>query len=308
LKIEPSIRMITIKLQYNNFDEGEFTEEQPIEFESFIKIFDELANDRIYSKYSWTINNNYIKYFIKVDNAHCMVIEHISKDVYSITFAEQIDKYAFCNNFYNDTVKELCKLYFNKDFSILKEKLVKSDIKATIFLKRFIQIDYTYSYKYKKIFDLIFGLFYLLAGIILLIIGIEIPLGINIIPLLFSISFLTGYFFLIKLHLNHLKESKNKSITISSVHDEIIVTDYNSEITFTKSDIKRLLIVKSAGFRNPYVGYEFAQIILKNDSIINISSMIMDPFLIAKKIEGVEKLQKVVTYAYIKPRTNFTVN
>jgi hypothetical protein len=300
--------MTTLKIQYINFDEGEFTEEQPIDYKSFIEMFDKEANDRFYTKYSWTINNNYIKYFIKVDNAQYMVIEHISKDVYSITFAEQIDKYVYGNNFYGDTIKDLCKLFFDNAFLTLKDKLGQLETKTISLINQFIQIDYTYSYKYKKIFDLIFGSMNLFISIPFLIFGFTMPLGINIIPLLFSISFLTGYFFLIKLHINHLKESKYKSITISSVHDEIIVTDDNSEISFTKSDIKRLLIVKSAGFRNPYVGYEFAQIILKNDNIINISSMIMEPFLIAKKIEGVEKLQKVVTYAYIKPRTNFTVN
>jgi hypothetical protein len=301
--------MITIKLQYNNFDEGEFTEEQPIDYASFLEIFDKEANDRFYTKYSWTINNNYIKYFINLDNVQFMVIEHIAKDVYSITFAEQIDKYVYGNNFYDDTIKDLCKLYFDNAFLTLKDKLGKLETKTISLINQFKQIDYTYSFRFKKQFDLIFGSIYFLTMAIIFLVGaILTPMGINIPLMLFSISFFTGYFFLIRLHLNHLKESKNKSITISSVHEEITVKNDDEEINCVKSDIKKLQLINSAGFRNPYAGYGYTQIILNNNIIINISDMIMDTFLIAKKIDGVEKLQKVVTYAYIKPRTNLKVN
>lgn len=189
MKIEFSIQMITLKLQYSNFDEGEFTEEQPIDYTSFIEMFDKEANDRFYTKYSWTINNNYIKYFIKTDNAQFMVIEHISKDVYSISFAEQSDKYVYGNNFYDDTIKDLCKLFFDNAFLTLKDKLGQLETKTISLINQFKQIDYTYSYIFKKKSDLIFGSIYFLTMAIIFLIGaILTPMGINIPLMLLSIG------------------------------------------------------------------------------------------------------------------------
>jgi hypothetical protein len=308
LKIEPSIRLITIKLQYNNFDEGEFTEEQPIDYASFLEIFDKEANDRFDTKYSWTINNNYIKYFINGDNAHYTVIEHLGKEVYSFTYFNKIDKYAYGNNFYYNTIIELCKLYFENDFSALKQELGKSEKKATKLINFFTQHSLTYSFKHKKYFSLIIGSFYPLMGCAILFNELIFRNRVNVLLLIFSILLFTIYFFLIKLHLNHLKESKNKSITISSGNDNIKVNIEDIEIKFVKSDIKKLIVVNSTSFRNPFAEYEYTQIILNNDSIINITDMIIDTYLMEKKLKGVEKEKKATGYAYIKPRTNFTVN
>lgn len=44
--------MTTLKLQYSNYEEGEFTKEQSVDYSTFIEIFEKETKNIVYSKYS----------------------------------------------------------------------------------------------------------------------------------------------------------------------------------------------------------------------------------------------------------------
>jgi len=293
--------MTTLKIQYIDYESGEFTDKQTVDYDSFISIFKNEANDKHYSKYSWTIGHIKIKYYLSTDDTYFLLIEHNAKNGYKVTFCSKDDKCCLSNNFYSNSLNELCKEYFDKNFVILKGKLRISEDCYNSVLKSFKELKFTYSYKHPTIylFSYIYYLLWWPFPILFLIAHFYIPFAI------FSTGLLILMVFHIRLHYRHYIESKNKTITISSGHEEIKITIGVVEYNFLKSDILKVRFVSSGG-RNPYGPYEYTQLGLKDGSVVNISNMLISTFKMDDKIKNIKKENRSVGYAYIKPKTNFT--
>jgi len=292
--------MTTLKIQYIDYESGEFINKQSVDYDSFINIFRHEANDKQYSKYSWTIGHIKIKYYLSTDVTYFLLIEHNAKNGYRVTFCSKDDKCCLSNNFYSNSIDELCKEFFDKNFSILKSKLGFSEEGYHGVVKSFKEIKFTYSLKYPAIFLLSF-IFYVgwwLLTILFLIVHFYIPFAIFATGLII----LMGYH--VRLHYRYYVESKNKTITISSGHEEIKITIGDAEYNFLKSDILNVKFVGYGG-RHPYAPYEYTQLELRDGSIVNISSMLISTFKMEDKMKNVKHENVHAGYAYIKPKTNF---
>ncbi|NVN96401.1 MAG: hypothetical protein HXX18_14090 [Bacteroidetes bacterium] len=290
--------MIILKLQYSNFEEGEFTEEQIIDYSSFLELFNKEDNDKIYSKHSWTLEHDRIKYFLNIENTYFIIIEHIARDGYKVTFSELNDKNIYENGFYNSSIEDILKLFFNTNFEALKKEFKIATTNNLSIINRFNRNFFEYEYN-----DIVIGQFALTLFVYSIVPCFFIAFANLSTCIIITFILLLAAIFLCWIHFNHIRESKNKSIIISSGNEEVVLTINDYEYKFFKKDIKKLKLITDAGKLSLLTFYNYSQILLNNGSIINITNMIIEPTLMDEKIRFTEKENKVKLFPYIKPKT-----
>jgi hypothetical protein len=292
--------MLILKIQYDSYENGEFTAEHIVDIETLLDIFEE-NTQIIQTKRSYTIKRPYIKFFLQSEDNY-LKISHFAKDAFSVEYCNEPDDKLYFGNFYKKTIKQILILFSENNIAELNRKIPRTRKSEKSLIKSFLKLDFTYSYRYKGYFDLILfsvlTLPFVISAIVLLF---KTPTSYFIlIPFLFFLFPLSIPFFLIRLNLNYVKNSKNKSITISSGSSIIKYVQDNQAIEFDKSDIKELEIYEASGYRNPFSSYSFARIILKNGTSIDISHMILDSFSISYKLKIVPTKTIRKFYPYIK--------
>jgi hypothetical protein len=292
--------MLILKIQYDSYEAGEFTAEQCVDIDTLLDIFEE-NTQIIQTKRSYTIKRPYIKFFLK-NGDNYLKISHFAKDAFSVEYCNEPDDKLYVGNYYKKTIKQILVNFSENNFEALNKKIPRTNKNEKQLIKAFFKLDFTYLYRFRGYFDLIFNsiLFFPLAigGILLLF---KTPLGfLSLFPLTFLLFPILILYFLIRLNMNYVRNSKGKNITISSGLTTIKYVCDNHEIVFDKTDIKELLIYEASGYRNPYSNYSFARIILKNGVTIDISHMILDSYLISYKLNKIPSKRIRKIYPYIK--------
>ncbi|MFZ4401276.1 MAG: hypothetical protein ACOYO1_14655 [Bacteroidales bacterium] len=294
--------MITLKLQYSNFEEGEFTNEKSIDFVTFYQLFDKEDNNKVISKYSWTLENDRLKYYIQIENTYFLIIEHIARDGYCLTYCNCNEKYAYSNNFYNYDIIDLAKLFFISDYKTLTKKLIKNKSDASYIINRFENLDFNYNYLDNSTTLSNLTLLIYLIIVVLFFMFAEFTTGI-ILMIVFSVF----GFFNVVIYKNHSRESENKSIKISSGNEKIFFSIEDKEFSFFKKDIFKIRFVYDCGKISLLQNFNYTQFFLNNGSILNISNMIVEPAILEKKLNSIKKENKIRYFPFIKPKTNIKI-
>jgi hypothetical protein len=292
--------MLILKIQYDSYEAGEFASEQNVNIDTLLDIFEE-NTQIIQTRRSYTIKRPYIKFFLQHGD-NFLKISHFAKDAFSVEYCNEPDDKLYQGNFYKKTIKQILVYFSENNFEALNKKIPRTNKNEMQLIKAFYKLDFTYSYRYRGYFDMLFNsiLFLPLAicGILLLYIT---PLGgLTLIPLIFLLSPLLIICFLIRLNLNYIKNSKGKIITLSSGSTMIKYVYDNHTIEFNKSDIKELIIYHASAHRNPFSSYSFARLYLKNGTTIDISHMILDSYLVSYKLNRIPSKRIYKIYPYIK--------
>lgn len=300
--------MTTLKLQYSNYEEGEFTKEQSVDYSTFIEIFEKETNNIVYSKYSWSLENNRIKFYINTENEYFIIIEHIAKDYYNLYFCDIKCKNTYECKIDKETIAEYISIFFDKEFNDFQDKFSRTNKKAANIIKRFDKKDFVYKINLKiLIFDISFNLLSFSAiAVILYYFSVFINWQFIIpfvIVLIFSLITET-----IKIR-SHLIESQNKLIIISKGNKKIKIIINEHEYIFSKSDIKKVIYYKplnyGRAFNIDYFNfYNYAQLILINGSIINIPHMLINSTIIEEKLFDIEKEIDLSYLRFINLKTN----
>lgn len=300
--------MTTLKIQYSNYEEGEFTNEQIVDYPSFIEIFEKETNNKIYTKYSWSLENNRLKFYINTDNEYLLIIEHIAKDYYNLTFCETKFKKGYECKLEKEILTEYLNLFFNKEYDYFHNKFNKTNKKTDTIINRFNKKDFIYKISFKfLIFNIFFSiLFFITTGVIMFYMS-------NYIDRLFIIPFAIIFIFSLITEIfkirSHLLESLNKTVIISKGNNEIKIIINEHEYTFLKSDINKVIYYKSSkyesAFNIDYFNlYNNAQLILNNGSRINIPHILINSIIIEEKLSDIKKEIDLSQFRSINLKTN----
>lgn len=300
--------MTTLKLQYGNFETGEFTEEKSIDKESLLELFEQ--NTEIVPLYStYTIKRPLIKFFVKTrENYLC--VKHFAKDAFTVWYCNDLDKKVFEGNFYKESVIKILELFIDSKFDELDKFIPRTTKSKKALIKEFIAIDFIYAYKRRGVFFLIFysvlssPLYYIFLSFIFLVhnrsfVTIKLLLSTATLFLVLSV-FPIANLFLFRLYFNYTKHSKNISIKVSSGSANITIYNETEIVEFTKDEIKILLQYFGAGVKSPFALYSFSRIILNDNRVFDISYMIIDPYELQLKLSKVPTKRIDKFYPYIK--------
>ena len=288
--------MTTLKLQYDNFETGEFTEEKTVDKDSLLTIFDQ--NTEIVDVYrTYTIKRPLVKFYLKTDGNYLCVM-HFTKDAFTVWYCNDPDTKLFEGNFYKKSVRKILELFSDKKFDELNKFIPRTTNSENELITAFLKSDFLYTFKKRGVFFLILYSIIILPihYIFLSSIFISQDIFVAIIMSMFPITNI----FLFRLHFNHVNHSKNISIKVSSGSPNIIVFNNNEKAEFTKNEIKLLLLYIGAGHRNPFAEYSFSRIVLNDNRIFDISYMVIEPSELKYKLSKVPTKQIDKFYPYMK--------
>ena len=299
-----------VKIHKKNYEKGEFSLKSICDFQQFLLIFNQ-HTEKIYHTYSFSIINPQIEFLISDNEGKFLFIKHISQNAFSIKYIDANDKKIFCNKFYEETLLKKIHSFFNSRtielLESMKESHYENDEK-----NEFEDGNFCYSYNYKFDYHFLFPValivFYVILPIFWIFFKNESP-SIYIISIPFIVVFASAIILGIIVRKNHIKESKRISITVSKHNPQITIILDGNTIVFLKSDIRELLIFGDSGLaRLPHQWYSFSRIILKDNTLINIPSLLIDPFLIKKKIDMPYIQKKYREVCFIKNKSHISKN
>jgi hypothetical protein len=291
--------MIQLKLQYDTFEEGEFTNEQNVSLESLLGIF-EKNTEIIKSKWSYTITKPYIKFFIQIGQNY-LRIQHFAKDAFTVHYCNDPDEKLYQANFYKKTVLNIITLFCQEKYEDLNKLIPRTSDNEAVLIKLFIKKDFIYHYKHRGLFFLVFNSVFNLvffAGFLIAAIGVRETMFFFF-PLLMALLFLSLTISLFVLENNYIKNSRNKTIQISSGSQKIVITNNEQRNEFNKSDISEVVFYAN-GSRSGFNEYSFSKIKFKDGRHFNISFMLIDIWILEYKLNGVKTRRENKFYPIMK--------
>jgi hypothetical protein len=97
--------MTTLKLQYDNYETGEYTEDKYVDKKTLLTIFDQNTEIVPFHK-TYTIKQPLIKFYIKTKENYLCVM-HFTKDAFTVWYCNDADKQLFEANFYKKNVRKI---------------------------------------------------------------------------------------------------------------------------------------------------------------------------------------------------------
>ena len=266
---------LTCKIQYNNFEAGEFTNVKQVDYSTAINIVEhfpwekqrehiviELTNPSVSFEYgpgrilklALFFNHKFVLHFF--DGEH----------LYTKSFTDYKLAYPFIEYFFqHQTI----------DFSIFK----KENTWMKKINKHFITSDFVYSIDKKSLWDLLDTgtIMVLIMNIVLLIYFIDSDrswMHLSFLAILLSTFFLYGginYMLLI----NYYLASKNKTLQLSKGND-IFLWGKNADLKeYKKSDVIKILIKKNYSSRAPWYDFSISFLFFNDGTYIKIPSLIL---------------------------------
>lgn len=292
--------MVTLKLQYDTFETGEFTEEQSVDTDTLIAIFKE-HTEIVKTKYSFTICKPYVRLFVQ-DGNNFLEVKHFAKDVFAVDYCNDPDTKLYTGNFYKRSVITILELFADGNFEALNKAIPRTKKSEEVLVKQFKPEDFTYTYRYRGLWSLLFNIIMPLPLTLLWMIFIVMSFS-N--PIYLFLALIFSYFpailvMLLLLNHNYIKNSKGKSIRISSGSPEIVYTNNGVVSVINKSEIKGFSTNVSSGPRNPFAGFSYTRIVLNDGSAIVISHLLLDPLFLKAKMLKISNKTVFKFYPYIR--------
>lgn len=292
--------MVTLKLQYDTFETGEFTEEQTVDTDTLIAIFKE-HTEIVKTNYSFTICKPYVRFFVQ-DGNNFLEVKHFAKDVFAVNYCNDPDTKLYTGNFYKRSVITILELFADGNFEALNKAIPRTKKSEEVLVKQFKPEDFTYPYRFRSSWNYIYSFIVLLPGSLVWLYFIYISFSnpSNLFLALILSNFPIILVMLLLLDNNYIKNSKGKSIRISSGSPEIIYTHNGEARVINKSEIKGFSTNVSSGSRNPFAGFGYTRIVLNDGSAIVISHLLLDPLFLKTKMLKIPNKTVFKSYPYIR--------
>lgn len=292
------ISKVQFKVQFYNSEEGEFSKNNQSSYDEVIDCISKYTQ-KVYFKNSFTITKRGIGFYLDT-NKHFLKIVHLSKDVFTLYFSDDISAKVYSGNFYLETMFEIVKLFFNEENNKIKAKIPNSNENKGNLIKSFIAKDFMYS-----IGKVTYAKHHLTITILL-------PLSIIILTfynfdfeklpysLLIILITLIPLILFIRLNNNYKKISEDLKIKVSRGTDKILIWKDCQKIEFNKEEIEELMITEVGGMHNPFDPYEYSKIKLKNGQTFIIPNMIITTYELTSKLFKIKPIRRSVMYPIIR--------
>ena len=293
---------LTSKIQYKNFETGEFVEEKKRNLDETIEIIEkfpwEKERDKIVidlTNPSITIegnNHDYIKLAVYFNRKFVLHYVDDKQTLFDKSFIDIRDSYKYLENYFAGTFDTAD---FNKQNTWLKKNL-----------KHFISQDFIYTVNSERIkkylwstsaISFAYSIFTIL--IIPAIIGIHLNDIVIFLVILPSVFFIGGGMNLI-LFFNYYSHCKDKILIMSKGNDLFFYGNINSPVKYNKNNILQFTLIVEGGNGSPVQGFAFIKIEFKNGTILNIPNLLVDHFNLGEKLFQCRKIYRDTFLPYIK--------
>jgi hypothetical protein len=263
------------KIQYKNFEPGEFVEEKDRTYEEVIAIIENIPwgseGDKILvglTNTSVTMvddYSNYLKFAIYYNGKFVLHYFDSQQNLFTKSFVEKKDAYTYIASFFEQ--KDFDLHDFRKETTWFQKNLihfVSQDFRYTI------NSESTFKFiRSSSGFNIIIVIFYIILFITTLING-----GSDFFPWQFAffllfVIFLSGGLNII-LIINYYLFAKNKMLIMSKGNDIFYFGDENNPIKYDKKNITQVVTYRSKGRKSPVSRFAVVEIEFKDGPNISI--------------------------------------
>ena len=284
---------LTSKIQYKNFETGEFVEEKKRSFEELIEIIEQFPWEKERDKIvidltnpSITIEgnkNDYLKLAVYFNRK--FVLHYIDADeiLYDKSFMDIRDSYKYLVKYFTGTFD---KSEFKKQNTWLKKNA-----------QHFVSQDFHYTVTPASIRKYLWSTsamnFIFSAFIILLFIfKNELPLNYIALNFIFLFMLFMGGGLNLILFFNYYAYCKDKILIMSKGNDQFYYGYKNYPVTYHKKDILQFTTIKSRNHRSPIADFAIIKIEFKDGAVIKIPNLLVNDFSLEHKLFQYRKIEK----------------
>jgi hypothetical protein len=275
------------KLQYKNYETGEFTAVSARTFEEtieLIKIFPwsqqreniiiDLTNPSITIEGK---NKDYLKLALYFNQKYVLYYFNVKQQLFTKSFTNLQDGYKYINQFYKEEVFDTDD--FKKEPTLLKKN-------SNHFITQDFKFKVTPSSARKYLLSTS-GINFLFSLIVLAFIAIK---GINqfnlfaILAILVAVFTIGGGIHLI-FFFRYYKYVADKILILSKGNDEFFYGLINNPVKYNKNDILNYSTIRSRGSKNQFNGFAIVEILFKNGDAVKIPNLLLDYIHIERKLD-----------------------
>jgi hypothetical protein len=288
------MNLLTSKIQYKNFEIGEFVEEKKRSFEESIALIEQFPWEDGIGKIVISLtnpsitfqgnNNDYLKLALFYNGKFVLHYFDQKQTLFTKSFYDIRDTYKYIQAFFD--LPNFDYGDFRKENTIFQSNL-----------KHFVSQDFCYEITPKVIKSYLlstsainFGLGFFF--LFLFTTKTNFPLNVpGIVLLLFLIVLLGGGLNLI-LFFNYYIYAKNKVLIMSKGNDTFYFGDKGNPAKYNKTEIIRFVTTQVRNNKNPVSGFSLVTIELKNGTDIEIPNILVDDLALANKLDGIPSVIK----------------
>lgn len=284
------MKTLVTKLQYKNFEPGEFVEVQERTYEETIGLIEDYPWDIQREKFiidltnpSVTIegrNGDYLKLAVFYNQKYVLLYLNKDQRLFSRSFSTLQDGYAYIKSFFEQPVFDLTG--FKKETTLLQNNV-----------KHFATQDFRYELTVQSVkkYWLSAKVFHIMVPMTFLIILVGVAR--NVIVLLWpGIIAIWGVVMPLRLFFSYYNYVKDKILIMSKANDTFYFGSVDNMVKYDKKDILKCTIVKSRGPRSIYKGYAVVKIEFKNGTLLSIPNLLIDHRALEDKLFQCRKVHE----------------
>lgn len=269
----PMITLIT-KIQYKNFEPGEFVEVQKRTYEETIRLIEEYPWNIQREKFmggltnpSVTIegrNGDYLKLAVFFNQKYVLLYLENNLRIFSLSFKSLQDGYAYIKCFFEQPVFDLTD--FKKESIWFENKL-----------KHFVTQDFRYeltTQSIKKYWLSVRGFNIIVPAFFLIVMAVVLR---NAIVFLWpGIIFIWGAVMPLRLFFIYYNYAKDKVLIMSKANDTFYFGSFDDMVKYDKKDILKCTIVKTSRSRSIYNGFAVVKLEFVNGTMLSLPNLLID--------------------------------
>lgn len=277
---------LTSKVQYKNFEAGEFVEIKERDYEETIQIIEsfpwENQRDKIVidlTNPSVTIegrNNDYLKCAVFFNQKYVLHYLNASQTLFTRSFINLKDSFEHINKFFLQSQFDTNQ--FKKENTWLQHNL-----------KHFVTQDFKYWVTPKSARSYLLstsGINFCLSIFCVILLFSKGLNSINIaaLILIFTVMFLIGGGLHLILFFKYYGYVKDKILIMSKGNDTFYFGTNDNLIRYDKRNIRQFTSIRSRGSRNQFSGFAIVEIEFKDGTVLKIPNLLVDNFALEQKL------------------------
>ena len=277
---------LVAKIQYKNFEAGEFIDVQERDYEETIALIGEFPWHTQREKVVIGLTNpavtiegkdsSFLKLAVFFNQKYVLHYFDKNQVLYTKSFLDVKDSYAYIKRFFEQP--QFAPDTFKKENTWLQHNL-----------KHFVTQDFRYVVSRKSVIKYLVatsGINFCFSIVILAVIfrkGFDAINAMGLIVLLLLI-FIVGGGSQLMLFLNYYKYVKNKMLILSRGNDSFWFGDKSNPLHYNKKDILHYTTIKMGGSRGLYNRFAIVEITFKNGTVLKIPNLLLDDWVLAQKL------------------------
>lgn len=282
------------KIQYKNFEVGEFVEVQERNYDDTIKLIENFPwnnqRDKIVidlTNPSITIegkNNDFLKYALFFNQKYVIHYFNETQVLFTKSFVDLKDGYQYVKRYFDQPTFNTTD--FKKETTWLQHNL-----------KHFVTQEFRYILTQKSIRNYLLstsGMNFCLSIVILILVLVKGLNSINVVGqiVLLLVMFLIGGGLHLILFFNYYNYLKGKILIMSRGNDNFYFGNIDNPSKYNKKDILRYTTIRSHGTRNQFSGFAIIEIEFKDGTVLKIPNLLVDYTALEDKLFEYTRIDK----------------